>query len=125
MNILTRFVTPALALFLTLAFGFWLSKVGKPYNGILFNVHKLVALGTVVVAAIQIYNMLKEMQAPSLLTILLVLLALCVVALFASGAFLSIGNLNYQTMLTIHKVAIALMLFSSLGGVYLLWRVSN
>jgi len=95
MNILARFVTPTAALLLTLAFGFWLSKVGKPYNGILFNVHKLVALGAVIVVAIQVYNLLRGMQTPGLIILLLVLAALCVIALFASGAFLSIGNLNY------------------------------
>lgn len=28
--------------------GFWLSRSGKPYNGIVFNIHKLIALVAVV-----------------------------------------------------------------------------
>jgi hypothetical protein len=43
LHILSRFVIPGIVFILTLAFGFWLSRSGRPYNGLLFNIHQLIA----------------------------------------------------------------------------------
>jgi hypothetical protein len=43
------------SLFLFLS-GFWLSRSGKPYNGIIFNIHKLIALTAVVLFVITLYR---------------------------------------------------------------------
>ena len=109
MEIASKFIALGIVFLLTLVFGFWLNNSGKPYNGILFNIHKLIALGAVVATAMQIYNIFKVMGSQSPIVILVILAAICVVALFASGAFLSIGNLNYQLMKTIHNIAPVLM----------------
>jgi hypothetical protein len=105
MDTITKFTTPGLAFILTLIFGFWLSKAGKPYNGILFNLHKLIALGTVILTTMWVYNVVKNTAPNVLIVILIVITGICVVALFASGAFMSIGNLNYDVMRTIHNIA--------------------
>ena len=102
---LSKFVLPGIAFVLTLAFGFWLSHVGKPYNGLLFNIHKLIALGAVVATVIQLVKLLKGADALALVIVLLVIAALCVIALFASGALMSMDKLDYALMLTIHRVA--------------------
>ena len=59
MDILSEFLNPGIGFLLTLVFGFWVGKAGKLYNGILFNIHKLIALGTVIVSALQIYRIVK------------------------------------------------------------------
>ena len=124
MNVMTQFTTPVLAFISTLVFGFWLSKVGKPYNGILFNVHKLIALGTVILVTMQIYGMLKILELQVLFIILMIIAGICVVALFASGAFMSIGNLNYVVMLAVHRVALALGSITIVTLIYFLYRSS-
>ena len=48
---------------------------------------------------------------------------ICVVAMFASGAFLSIGNMDYVLMKTIHKIALALATVDMLMATYLLLSV--
>jgi hypothetical protein len=121
-NVMTQFTTPVLAFISTLVFGFWLSKVGKPYNGILFNVHKLIALGTVIRVTMQIYGMLKILELQVLFIILMIIAGICVVALFASGAFMSIGNLNYVVMLAVHRVALALGSITIVMLIYFLYR---
>lgn len=105
MHILYHFTVPGGLFILTLAFGFWLSHLGKPYNGILFNIHKLIALGAVVVMAIQMVKLLRGMETQALVIVLLVVAALCVISLFVSGALMSAGKLEYNLMLTIHRVA--------------------
>jgi len=109
MDTLSKFTIPGILFVLTLAFGFWLSQQGKPYNGILFNIHKLTALGAVVIAVIQVVQTLKNLNPLSLIALLLLLAAICIVALFASGALMSAGQLDYALMLTIHRVALVVL----------------
>ena len=120
MDTITKFAMPGLAFILTLIFGFWLSKAGKPYNGILFNLHKLIALGTVILTTMWVYNALKNIEPNVLIVILIVITGICVVALFASGAFMSIGNLNYQVMKSIHNIAPVLLVIAMALTIYLL-----
>jgi len=103
--LVSKFLLPGIVFILTLAFGFWVSHVGKPYNGLLFNVHKLIALGAVVATVIQLVKLLKSADALALVAVLLVVAALCVIALFASGALMSMDKLDYALILTIHRVA--------------------
>ena len=110
MNLLNAFLLPGLLLVLTLGFGVWLSVAGKPYNGILFNIHKLVALAAVVLAVLQFNKMFKVVPATSMMILLLVLAGLCVLALFLSGAFLSIGSGPQGVFLWLHRITPAVML---------------
>jgi hypothetical protein len=103
MELVNRFVTPVILFLLTLVFGFWLSHVGKPYNGLLFNIHKLIALFCVVLLGIQFSKTLQTSDWQ--LVVLLTVSVLCVIALFASGALMSAGKLDYALMLTIHRIA--------------------
>jgi hypothetical protein len=103
METASQFITPAIILLMTLAFGFWLSHEGKPYQGLLFNGHKLIALAGVVLAGIQFNKILHTFDG--LLITLLVLMVLCVIALFTSGALMSAGKLDYAPMLAVHRAA--------------------
>ena len=116
----SKFLIPGVLFLLTLAFGVWLSLAGKPYNAILFNIHKLIALGAVVVTFIQIYQGSKGIGPQGILAALITLAVLGVVALFATGALMSAGKLPYYTMLTIHRIAIVLTTLALAGMVYLL-----
>jgi heme A synthase len=122
METLPKFLTLIIGFPATMVFGFWLSRSGKPYNGILFNIHKLIALGAVIVTVVQVYKLLKNVEPQALIVILLIITGICVVALFASGAFMSIGNLNYQIMKTIHNVAFVLLVIVMALTIYLFIR---
>lgn len=120
METFSQFITPGIILLLTLGFGFWLSLSGKPYNGLLFNIHKLIGLAAVVLMAIQIYQAFKTTQPQALIVILLILSVVCVLALFATGAMLSIGKLDYGLMLTIHRAAMVLLPIVLAATIYLM-----
>lgn len=104
MELVHRFTFPGILFVLTLAFGFWLSHLGKPYNGPLFNVHKLIALGAVVLAIVQLTKIPNLLTPFSLVAVGLALAALAVIALFVSGALMSAGKLDYALMLTLHRL---------------------
>jgi hypothetical protein len=107
---------------LTLVFGFWLSRMGKPYYVPLFNIHKLFALGAIVVPVIQLSKFLKNTDSPSLMIGLLIVATLCVVALFASGALMSMDKLDYSLTLTIHRIALVVLPIATALVVCLLGR---
>jgi hypothetical protein len=122
MSIIPNFLITGILFLLTLAFGFWLSHAGKPYNSLLFTVHKLIALGGVIYAGWQFFQWTKAANAPRTLTVLLVTAALCVIALFVSGALMSGGKLDYALMLTIHRVAPGVLAICCALALYLLVR---
>ena len=119
---LLKFIIPGILLLLTLVSGFWVSQTGKPCNGFLFNIHKLIALGTVVVTIVQLIQPLKTADSLVLTITGLVVAAICVVALFASGALMSAGKLSYALMLTVHRIAPAVLVVSLALAVYELAR---
>jgi len=105
---LNGLLVPGIAFLLTIGFGLWLSYSGKPYNGILFNLHKLVALGTAILAGVRFYDVLKSMSIQALSMALIVIVGLCMVVLFTTGGLMSAGKLNYKIELTMHRIVIVL-----------------
>ena len=120
MDSLAKFSTPGILFLLTLVSGLWLSSSGKPYKSIIFNIHKLIALAVVVTVIIQLYNLFKITDVQSLIVLLIVLGGLCLAALFATGALMSLEKMNYAVLLTIHRVAPVLAVISMGTAVYLL-----
>jgi hypothetical protein len=120
MQIISEFFIPAILILLTFAFGFLLSRLGKPYNGLVFNLHKLTALAAVVLGSIQTYNL---MQGSAVQPVLLVLAAVCIleiIALFATGALMSIGKLPHAPLLLIHRIALVFLPLAAAGMAYIL-----
>jgi hypothetical protein len=115
------FLTPAMAFLLTVAFGLWLSRRGKPYNGLLFNFHKLIALGAVIVTALEMYSALQGAALQSGLVALLGVAALGIIVLFISGALLSLDKLGYAAMRATHRVAFGLAAIGLGGALWVLF----
>jgi hypothetical protein len=124
MDILLKFITPGILFLLTVLFGFWLSRLGKPYHGALFNIHKLIALGAVILAVMRLSNLAKEMNLQVFVIALLVVAGLCVLALFASGAFMSAGKFDYTVTLGVHRIALVLVMIT-IGVVFRLLSVGK
>jgi hypothetical protein len=117
----SKLLACGLLFLLALVSGVWLTHSGKPYNGVIFNIHKLIALGTVIFTSIYIANLYKAAD-PKIITILFIMIAagLLFLALFVSGALLSIGKPASTVTLRIHQVAPLLALGASAVSIYLL-----
>ena len=120
MRYVSKFLPAGILFLMTLAFGNWVSRSGKPYNNILFNIHKLIALGAVIITAAQIRTALINTDIWTLLIVLIVVAGLCAVALFATGALMSIGKLTSNIPLIVHHIAPVLLTISMVVTVYLL-----
>ncbi len=122
MNILSIFVIPGIVFILTLAFGFWLSRRGKPYNGLLFNIHKLAALAAVIITVFQLVRTLNGADLSAFSIVSLAMAAICVVALFLSGALMSAGKFDHAWLHTIHRIALVLLFFALPAVIFLTGR---
>jgi hypothetical protein len=105
MDLISNGRAPGPALLGTLASGVWLGRCGKPLNGILLNVHKLVALAAVIWIVWQLSWVLQGVTLHPLLIVALAVAGLCAAALFASGALMSLGLSQYTVWQAIHVAA--------------------
>jgi len=113
-------VIPGLLFLLTLASGVWLSRSGKPLNAFILTIHKLIALASVILTGLAIYNLLRAAHGTGLGVALVVVTAVCALDLFVSGALLSLGRPVSKIFLTIHQITPMLAVLSAAGAIYLL-----
>ena len=121
MNALSEHVVSIVAFVVTIGTGIWLSQLGRPLNGVLFTVHKLVALGAVLAVTIPIFGMLRSAPAPTLAITFLILGGIGVVGLFATGALISLNH-TAIALTWIHRIAPIVVLLATGWAIYLLGK---
>jgi hypothetical protein len=104
----------------TLISGIILSKAGRPLNSAIFSVHKLIALGTVILFAVGVRNLYRAAAVPAVQLIIAAISGLVFLALIVSGSLLSFDKLAMQPVLMIHEIAPWLALVFSTISLYLL-----
>lgn len=105
MAIAQRFLGLGLLLLTTLATGLWLGQLGRPVNMPLSTLHKLLALAWVVFTAIRIFREAGDLEARNPLLIAAAVMALSVIALFLTGALLTVPTIEPGAWLAIHRIA--------------------
>jgi hypothetical protein len=124
----TKFMIWGLLLVLTLISGVILSNLGKPFNGLIFTVHKLIAVGTVIGLSVNVYHLSKAAELHTFALAMIATSGLLFLALIVSGGLLSVvdgGLLSLdkpllQAVLRVHQVAPLLVVVSSTISIYLL-----
>ena len=117
----TKLILAGLLFLFALLSGIWVSHSGKPINVVIFTIHKLIALATVIVIAMSVYDLYKALDLRTFIELaVIVSTGLLFLALFITGALLS-RNIPLPTaILRIHQVAPMLALVSSTITIYLL-----
>jgi hypothetical protein len=100
--------------------GFWLSRSGKPYSGILINVHKLVALAAVVLFVITLVRLNRIATLGALEVAGGAVTVLLAIGLFVTGALVSIDHPMPPLVSTLHHLLPYLALLSTAATLYLL-----
>ncbi len=119
-----KFIISIGIFFLVIVLGYILHKTGFPYNAFLFNLHKLISLGFVVYLSFIIYSFAKLNELAIGQYFFISLAVLSVIALFTTGALLSMGRM-YELMLNIHKIATVSFAISFLFVLYKVFLVTN
>jgi len=120
MSIVSKIIGTGLLFLFTIVTGIWLSNSGKPLNTLIFNIHKLIALGSVIFTVILIRNLLKDIEIKTVVLTLIIVTGLFVLTLFISGALLSLGKPVNNIILTIHGVTPILTVVTTAMTIYLI-----
>lgn len=123
-TITAKLISAGLLLLFTILSGIWLSNSGKPFNSVVFSIHKLIAVGAVIFIGITVYNLFKTLDPRTFAELAVITVSgLLFLALIVTGSLLSIKIPLPAAILRIHQVAPLLALVATTITVYLL--VSN
>ena len=109
-----------IGLLLTLVSGVILSKTGRPLNSLLFTLHKLISVGTVILIGTHLYNIAKPVGLAGPIFALVVITGLLFLALIVSGGFLSFDKPAPVAFLRVHQVVPLLAAAASAISIFLL-----
>jgi hypothetical protein len=123
-TITSKLIAAGILFLFTLISGVIVSHSSRPLNIGLVTLHKLIAVGTAVLVGMTINQLYKSVDGKVLIEIgLTVISALLLLALIATGAFLTREEMQLpELVLNIHKIAPMLALVSSTITLYLLVR---
>jgi hypothetical protein len=100
--------------------GFWLSRVGKPYNALRFNLHKFIGLAMGVFLIMTVYRMHQVAPLGALeITVTGITVLLFVINVIAGG-LLSIDKPMPGFVAWVHKLLPYLIMLSTAVTLYLL-----
>lgn len=120
MSTTVRAVGAGLFFLLIFLSGFWLSHAGKPYNGIIFNIHKLIGLAAGVFLGIVVYQVHRAAPLGPAQVAALVVAVLLTVATVAAGGLASLSTPMPTAFLTLHRLLPYLTTLSVAATLYLL-----
>lgn len=115
---LSRFLSTGLLFLLIFLSGYWLSRAGKPYPVIRFNLHKFIALGSAVFIVWTIFQAHQITPLAGMQVAIVVLPVLLALVTIITGGLLSAINRRLAFVEIIHKVFPFLTAFSALAALY-------
>lgn len=120
----SKLIAAGILALLTLISGLIVSRSGKPLNIWLVSIHKMIAVGTVVLIYMAVNQLYKTADGKMLVIIgIMVISAVLFLGLIATGAFLTREEMELPAfVLKIHQVVPLLALASSSLTIYLLFQ---
>jgi ABC-type multidrug transport system permease subunit len=119
---LTKLRVIGVGLFFVVIFlsGVWLSRSGKPFNSMVLNLHKLIALaaGIFLVMIIRQIHQVDKLSPTGLIAAVVTGLLFLVTGI--SGGLLSMGKLMPEVIIIMHQILPVLAVFSTAVTLYLL-----
>jgi hypothetical protein len=115
-----RIVVVGLLFIFTLLSGIWLSNSGKPLNTVIFTIHKLIALATVIAIGVTIYQSRTGVEMSATIWGAIIVTGVLFVAMFITGALLSIIQPTNAVALTIHRAIPFLVATATAVSIYLM-----
>ena len=115
----SEFISAGLFFLFIFLFGFWLKRAGKPYNAILFNIHKLVGLGALVFLGITINRINQATPLSALEMTACAVTGLLFICTIVSGGLVSIDKPMPSAITMMHKLFPYLTVLSTAATLYL------
>ncbi|MGD1994535.1 MAG: hypothetical protein PVI59_15175 [Anaerolineae bacterium] len=108
------------SLFVTILLsGYWLSRSGKPYSGLVLTIHKLIAVGTAVLLAVAIIRSGRAGALGTAELITGVVSSVFFLSLVVTGGLLSSELQTPAVVSRVHQVAPYLTILSTIATLFL------
>lgn len=117
-----RLLSSGLLVVLIFASGFWVSRAGKPYPALNFNIHKLIALAAVILLGVMISRVNKAAPMDSTQWLAVVIAGVCALVTILTGGLASIDRPMPAILSTLHKAFPYLSVLSTGWVMYLLLK---
>jgi hypothetical protein len=119
-----KLIAAGILFLLTLISGLIVSHSGRPLSVGLVTIHKLIAVGTMVLIGMVVNQLYKTVDGKALIEMsIMVISGVLFLALIATGALLTREEMQLaEVVLKVHQVAPLLALSSSTATIYLLVR---
>lgn len=117
----SRIFIAAVVFFMIFLTGFLLRRSGKPYPGLLFNIHKLIGLAAVVLLGITIYQLNQQNSLHKIEIAATIVAFLFFVATIITGGLTSLQNPRPKAISVAHKLLPYLTTLSSAITLYFLF----
>jgi hypothetical protein len=105
MDIQQKLMLTGIAFILASVFGFVLTRVGKPYNPVVFTIHKYISLFVLVYCIINTFQLFRLSEEYHIIHLVLLLIILLSVPAFITGGLLSAKEELKQIVVNIHKMS--------------------
>ncbi len=115
-----KLILSAVFVLLMIISGFAVSRIGRPYNGIVFTIHKLISLGTLVYLVINFSRSDREVLFSTPVILVSLFTAILFISLFATGGMLSAMKSPSVLIERIHHILPYLLAVTTLTGMYLI-----
>jgi hypothetical protein len=123
-TVTTKLIAAGILFLLTLISGAIVSHSSRPLSVGLVTVHKLIAVGTVVLIGMAVYQLYQTVDGKVFIEVsIMIISGILFLALIATGALLTREEMQLpEVVLKVHQVAPLLALASSATTIYLLVR---
>ncbi len=99
--------------------GLWLNRLGRPINTLVLTIHKLIALGTLILIGVTIYQMNQVVPLSPAAVVATVITGVLFVATIIIGGLLSLEQ-PILAVSIVHKISPFLTVASTVVTMYLL-----
>jgi len=113
-------LSAGLFILLIILSGFWLSRMGKPYNMLSITIHKLIGLAVGIYLVLTVYRIYQAAMLSPTEIIAIVIAVLFFIGLVATGGLLSAEKPVALSVSMIHKLFPYLTVLSTGFALYLL-----
>jgi hypothetical protein len=117
-TMITKLIINSILFIILILSGFWMAKLGKPYNPMAFNIHKFIALAFIVYTLILSKGLTQSTAMNLANWVFLVLSVLFILLVLISGGFLSSKGEVIKPLVQMHKLSSGLVLLSVIGWFY-------
>lgn len=115
-----RILLTILIFLLMIISGVGLSRKGKPYNVILFNIHKMISLGAIGMMLITVLYYSKDSIIGKNEVMSIIITGILFLTLLISGGLLNIKKEMPKILLVLHRALPIVLLVSAFFAVFLL-----